>query len=150
MQLLTKKHALALVVAVAAALIAYLVATDRIGMLRFGSVTAACLLLPGLGWAWRSHLRDTGDRLALAIGISICAVTVIGTTMAVAGRWPTLAGAVALLVVAAAGFLPHRLLMTIPAGLLAALKWFINLFAGPAYPAIQVSDHDPAADAEGR
>jgi hypothetical protein len=149
-QLLTKKRALALVVAVAVALIASLVATDRIGTLRLGSITAACLLLPGLGWAWRSHLRDTGDRLALAIGISICAVTVIGTTMAVAGRWSAPAGAVALLAVAAAGFLPHRLLMAIPAGLLVALKWFINLFAGPAYPAIQVSDHDPATDAEGR
>jgi hypothetical protein len=145
---LTKKRALALTVALAIGVI-YLVATGRIGTLRLGVVTAACLLLPGLGWARRSHVRDAGDTLALAIGVSICAMAVIGTTMAVAGRWSTPVAVVALLAVAAAGFVPHRLLMAVPVGLLAALKWFINLFAGPDYPAQQTSEDDPAGDAEG-
>jgi hypothetical protein len=140
---LTKKRALALVAVIVIGAI-YLVATGRIGILRVGLVTSACLLLPGLGWARRSHLRDAGDKLALAIGVSICAMTVIGMTMAVAGRWSAPAGAVALLAVAAAGFVPHRLLVSVRVGLLAGLRWIINLFAGPAYPAAQGSDDDPA------
>jgi hypothetical protein len=127
---LTKKHLLALAVVVAIGVI-FLVATGRIDVLRLGLLAAACLLLPGLGWARRSHVRDAGDRLALAIAISICALTVIGSAMAVAGRWSTLAGAVGLVAIAAAGFIPHRALTAVRAGLVAALKWFIHLFAGP-------------------
>jgi uncharacterized membrane protein len=138
---LTKKLALALALAVAI-FVVLLAAAGWIGTLRLGLLTAACLVLPGLGWARRSQLRDVGDRLALVIGISICAVTVIGTVMAVTGRWSTPVGAAALLAVAAAGFVPHGTLTAISAG----LKWFINLFAGPApYPATQASD-DSAAD----
>jgi hypothetical protein len=139
---LTKKLALTLGVAMAICIV-LVAATGWIGILRFGLLTAACLVLPGLGWARRSRLRDAGDRLALAIGISVCAVAVIGTIMAVAGWWSTPVGAAALLAVAAAGFVPHGLLTAISAG----LKWFINLFAGPdAYLATEASD-DSAADA---
>lgn len=139
---LTKKLALTLAVAVAICVV-LLAATGWIGVLRFGLLTAACLVLPGLGRARKSQLRDVGDRLALAIGISICAVAVIGTIMAVAGWWSTLWGAAALLAVAAAGFVPHGMLT-------AGLKWLINLFAGPdAYPATEASD-DSAADARSR
>ena len=102
---MTKKLALALAVAVAIGVI-LLAATGRIGILRFGLVAAACLLLPGLGWARRSQLRDAGNRLALAIGISISAVTLVGTTMAVTDSWSMPVGAVALLAVAVTGFLP--------------------------------------------
>jgi hypothetical protein len=138
---LTKKLALALALALAICVV-LLAATGWIGILRLGLLTAACLALPGLGWARRSQLRDAGDRLALAIGISICAVIVIGTIMAVAGWWSSPVIAAALLAVAAAGFVPHGMLTAISAG----PKWFINLFAGPApYPATQASD-DSAAD----
>ena len=71
--------------------------------------TAACLLLPGLGWAGKLRLEDAGDRLALAVAISICALTVVGTTMVVLGRWSTPLGLVALAVVGAVGALPARL-----------------------------------------
>ena len=88
------------------------------------------VLLPGLGWARRSQLRDAGDRLALAIGISMSVVTLIGATMAVTGLWSVSAGLIALLAVAVAGYLSKTVLNAI-----AGLKWFINLFAGPASPA---------------
>jgi hypothetical protein len=84
---------------------------------RPGIATAACLLLPGLGWAGKSHLEDAGDRLALAIAISICALTVVGTTMVVLGRWSTPLGLVALAVVGAIGILPSRLLKNVSAPL---------------------------------
>jgi hypothetical protein len=123
-----------------------LVATGRIGTLRLILVAAACLLLPGLGWAFRSSLRDVGDKLALAIGISICVITLIGTTMAVTGRWSTSGGAIALLAVAVTGFLSRAVLKAIGAG----LKWVLNLFAGPeAYPAVRVPEDRPLADGNG-
>jgi hypothetical protein len=123
-----------------------LVATGRIGTLRLILVAAACLLLPGLGWAFRSSLRDAGDKLALAIGISICAIALIGTTMAVTGRWSTSGGAIALLAVAITGFLSRGVLKAIGAG----LKWFLYLFAGPeAYPAVRVPEDRPLADGSG-
>jgi hypothetical protein len=87
-----------------------LTAAGEIGTLRLGIVAAACLLLPGLGWASKLRLGDAGDRLALAIAISICALTVVGTTMAVLGRWSTPLGLVALAAVGAIGFVPRRLL----------------------------------------
>jgi uncharacterized membrane protein len=129
---LTKK--LVLVLALAAAIgVIFLVAMGQIGLLRWGLVAAACLLLPGLGWARRSQLQDAGDRLALAIGISISAVTVVGTTMAITGLWSASVGLIALLAVAIAGFLSKSVLNAILAG----LKWFISLFAGPESPATQ-------------
>jgi hypothetical protein len=94
-----------------------LTTAGEIGTLRLGIVAAACLLLPGLGWAWKLRLGDTVDRLALAIAISICALTVVGTTMAVLGRWSTPLGLVALTAVGAIGFLPRRLLAPVSARL---------------------------------
>jgi hypothetical protein len=94
-----------------------LTAAGEVGTLRLGIVAAACLLLPGLGWAWKLRLGDVGDRLALAIAISICALTVVGTTMAVLGRWSTPLGLVALATVGAIGFLPRRLLAPVSARL---------------------------------
>jgi len=127
---LTKKLVLALALA-AVIVVIFLVATGQIGILRWGLLGAACLLLPGLGWARRSQLRDAGDRLALAIAISISAVTVIGTIMAITGLWSASVGFIALLAVAVAGFLTKGVLNAISTG----LKWFINLFVGPESPA---------------
>jgi uncharacterized membrane protein len=129
---LTKKLVLALALAAVIGVI-LLVATGQTDILRWGLVAAACLLLPGLGWARRSLLRDAGDRLALAIGISISAVTVIGTIMAITGLWSASVGMIALLAVAVAGFLTKSVLNAIHTG----LKWFINLFVGPESPATQ-------------
>jgi hypothetical protein len=141
---LTKRLAVAVAAMSVGAI--FLVATGRIGVLRVVVVAAACLLLPGLGWAFRLQLRDAGDKLALAIGISICAITLIGTTMAVTGRWSTSGGAIALLAVAITGFLSRRVLKAIGTG----LKWFLNLFAGPeAYPAVRVPEDRSVADSNG-
>jgi hypothetical protein len=142
---LTKRLAVALAVAMSIGAV-LLVATGRVGTLRLVSIAVACLLLPGLGWALRSPLRDAGDKLALAIGISICVITLIGTTMAVTGRWSTSGGAIALLAVAITGFLSRGVLKAIGAG----LKWLLNLFAGPeAYPAVRVPEDRPVADGNG-
>ena len=129
---LTKKLVLALAIAAVIGAI-FLAATGQIALLRWGLVAATCLLLPGLGWAQRSQLPDAGDRLALAIAISISAVTVIGITMAVTGLWSTSVALIALLAVAIAGFLSKSVLRTISSG----LAWFINQFAGPESPATQ-------------
>jgi hypothetical protein len=94
-----------------------LTAAGEIGSLRLGIVAAACLLLPGMGWASKLRLGDAGDRLALAIAISISALTVVGTTMVVLGRWSTPLGLVALAAVGAIGFLPRRLLAPVSARL---------------------------------
>jgi hypothetical protein len=94
-----------------------LTAAGEIGTLRLGIVAAACLLLPGMGWASKLRLGDAGDRLALAIAISISALTVVGTTMVVLGRWSTPLGLVALAAVGAIGFLPRRLLAPVSARL---------------------------------
>jgi len=90
---------------------------------RPGIATAACLVLPGLGWAGRLHLEDAGDRLALAIAISICALTVVGTTMVVLGRWSTPMALAALVVVGAIGILPGRLLKNVSAPLSTLREW---------------------------
>jgi hypothetical protein len=143
---LTKRLAVAVAVAMSIGAVV-LVAAGRIGTLRLVLVAAACLILPGLGWAFRSSLRDVGDKLALAIGISICVITLIGTTMAVTGRWSTSGGAIALLAVAITGFLSGGVLKAIGTG----LKWFVNQFAGPeAYPAVRTPEDRPAADGDGR
>ena len=142
---MTKRLAVVLAVAMSIGAI-LLIATGRIGILRLVLVAAACLLLPGLGWALRSQLRDAGDKLALAIGISISVITLIGTTMAVTGRWSTSGGAIALLAVAITGFLSPGVLKAIGAG----LKWFLNLFAGPeAYPAVSAPDDRLVAGGDG-
>jgi hypothetical protein len=142
---LTKRLAVAVAAAMSIGAI-LLLTTGRIGTLRLVVVAAACLLLPGLGWAFRLGLRDVGDKLALAIGISICAITLIGTTMAVTGRWSTSGGAIALLAVAITGFLSRRVRKAIGAG----LKWFLNLFAGPeAYPAVRVPEDRSVAEGNG-
>jgi hypothetical protein len=126
----TKKRVLALALAMVSGAI-LLAATGQLRVLGLGLVAAACLLLPGLGWALRSRLGDPGDRLALAIGISLCALTVIAATMAVTGRWSAWVGLAVMLAVAIAGFLSKNVLNAIGTG----LKWFINLFAGPESPA---------------
>src|SRR4051794_10057846 len=104
-----RAFALALVVAMG---VIALVAAGRPGI-----ATAACLLLPGLGWAGKLRLEDAGDRLALAIAISICAFTVVGTIMVVLGSWSTPLGLAALAAVSAIGILPGRLLKNVSAPL---------------------------------
>src|SRR5215212_2767311 len=97
-----------------------LVVTGAIALMAAGQpgiATAVCHLLPGLGWAGKLRLEDTGDRLALAIAISICALTVVGTTMVVLGRWSTPVGLVALALVGAVGIIPGRLLQNVSAPL---------------------------------
>ena len=71
----------------------------------------ACLLLPGLGWAQKMHLGDIGDTLALAVVLSICMTIAVATAMAVADAWSLGWGLAALGGLAAAGFVPVRLLL---------------------------------------
>jgi hypothetical protein len=104
-----RAFALALVVALG---VVALMAAGRPGL-----ATAACLLFPGLGWAGKLRLEDAGDRLALAIAISICALTVVGTIMVVLGSWSTPLGLAVLAAVGAIGILPGRLLKNVSAPL---------------------------------
>ena len=108
---MTNMRAFALALVVALGVVA-LMAAGRPGL-----ATAACLLLPGLGWAGKLRLEDAGDRLALAIAISICALTVVGTIMVVLGSWSTPLGLAVLAAVGAIGILPGRLLKNVSAPL---------------------------------
>ncbi|MGH3097672.1 MAG: hypothetical protein ACRDMV_16940 [Streptosporangiales bacterium] len=67
---------------------------------------AFCLLAPGYGWARRLPLGDKGDRLAMALVLSICATVAVATAMVIADLWSTVGGLVALGVITAAGFVP--------------------------------------------
>lgn len=72
---------------------------------------AACLLLPGLGWARKMHFGDLGDTLALAVVLSICTTIAVATAMAMSGNWSLEWGLAALGGVALVGFVPVRLLV---------------------------------------
>lgn len=78
--------------------------------LRMAAALLFCLLLPGYGWARRMRPGDWGDRLALALVLSICATVAVSTTMAVSRHWSTAWGLVVLGVISVTGFLPQGLL----------------------------------------
>ena len=109
MHSLTKKRALVVAAVVAAGAIAAAIAT-QVGTVRLGIAASVCLLLPGLGWAWKLHIGDIGDRLALVL--SICAWAVVATIMVVLGVRP-MWGLVGLAAIGVVGLLPQRLLAPI-------------------------------------
>lgn len=111
MHSLTKKRALVVAAVVAAGAIAAAIAT-QVGTVRLGIAASVCLLLPGLGWAWKLHIGDIGDRLALALVLSICAWAVVATIMVVLGVRP-MWGLVGLAAIGVVGLLPQRLLAPI-------------------------------------
>lgn len=67
-----------------------------------------CLLVPGIGWAFRSRSGDVVDKLALAVAISMSATILVATAMVATGTWSVAGGAAALVVIAALGFVPDR------------------------------------------
>lgn len=105
---MTRRPALATLLAGAVVLAALLI-TDP-SAARVVLAVAACLLLPGLGWARKMHIGDRGDTLALAVVLSICLTVAVGTAMALADRWSLGWGLGALGLVALAGFVPAQAL----------------------------------------
>ena len=93
---------------VVALVVAVLVAVN-LPAARMAFALAACLLLPGLGWARKMRFGDLGDTLAVAIALSICATVAVGTTMAVSDSWSLGWGLAALGAITLAGFVPGRL-----------------------------------------
>lgn len=73
---------------------------------RVAAAVVGCLLLPGLGWARRLRLRDRGDQLALTVVLSLCSTAIVGTGMAVLGRWSPTVGGLILAAIAVLGFVP--------------------------------------------
>lgn len=71
-------------------------------------LVVACLLLPGAGWAYRWGAGDLGDRMALALAISIAATILVATAMAASGTWNIAGGLAALVAISALGFVPFR------------------------------------------
>jgi hypothetical protein len=65
-----------------------------------------CLLVPGIGWAFRSGSGDVGDKVALAVTISTSATILVATAMVATGTWSVAGGAAALVVIAVLGFVP--------------------------------------------
>ena len=59
---------------------------------RMVAALAACLVLPGLGWARRLRLKDLGDTIALTVVLSLSLTAVVATGMAVTGTWSPVAG----------------------------------------------------------
>lgn len=73
---------------------------------RLPFLVAFCLLVPGAGWACRVGPGDLGDRIALAVAISLGATILVATAMVAMGAWSVPAGMIALAVFAALGFAP--------------------------------------------
>ena len=98
-----------LAVVLGALLVVGLLATN-LPAARVAMALAACLLLPGLGWARKMRFGDLGDTVALAAVLSICTTIAVGTAMALSGSWSVGWGLAALAGVALAGFVPAQLL----------------------------------------
>ena len=75
---------------------------------RLVAALAACLVLPGLGWARRLRLKDLGDTIALTVVLSLSLTAVVATGMAVTRSWSPIAGLAILAAVSALGFIPVR------------------------------------------
>ncbi|AWH90875.1 hypothetical protein [Dietzia lutea] len=69
-------------------------------------VLAFCLLVPGGGWALRWGSGDAGDRLALAVLISLSATIIVATAMVATETWSVAGGVGVLAVIGALGFIP--------------------------------------------
>jgi hypothetical protein len=104
-----KRLALSLVVVVATAVTGVLVTFDMATSARIPVVVAFAVVVPGLGWAWRLRLSDTGDTLLLAVTISVCSLVVIGEGMALLRLWSVERGFLVLAAVALLGVaIPRR------------------------------------------
>ncbi|HEY5784394.1 MAG TPA: hypothetical protein VIT65_06435 [Microlunatus sp.] len=75
---------------------------------RMVAALAACLVLPGLGWARRLRLKDLGDTIALTVVLGLSLTAVVATGMAVTGTWSPVAGLAILAAVTVLGFVPVR------------------------------------------
>lgn len=75
---------------------------------RMAAALAACLVLPGLGWARRLRLKDLGDTIALTVVLSLSLTAVVATGMAVTGTWSPVAGLAILGAFTGLGFVPVR------------------------------------------
>jgi hypothetical protein len=92
-----------LVVVVATAVTGALVLLDVNTPARIPLVLAFALTVPGLGWASRMRLPDTGDALLLAVTISVCLLVIVGEGMALLGIWSVEGGFLVLAAVALLG-----------------------------------------------
>ena len=64
------------------------------------------LVVPGAGWAYRWGAGDLGDRLALAVAISMSATILVTTAMVATGTWSLPGGLAALALVTIVGLVP--------------------------------------------
>jgi hypothetical protein len=64
-----------------------LVVVEAPTVLRVPVVLTWLLVAPGIGWASRLRLRDSGETLATAIAVSIASVAIIGGGTAMLGWW---------------------------------------------------------------
>lgn len=98
-----KRLALPLVVGVATAIAGALVIFDVATWARIPAVLAFAVVVPGLGWAWRLRLSDTGDALLLAVTISACLLAIVGEGMALLRLWSVQGGFLVLAAIALIG-----------------------------------------------
>lgn len=77
-----------------------------ISEVRLICIVGFCLLAPGYGWSRRMRLKDRGDTAAMTIVLSICAIVVVGTVMAVTRTWSPFAAMVVLVLIGLCGFAP--------------------------------------------
>lgn len=71
-------------------------------------VLAACLFLPGTGWARQVRFPERGDTIALAVVLSVSTAVIVAIGLAVSGTWSTGWGLAILGGITAAGFVPAR------------------------------------------
>lgn len=75
---------------------------------RMTLVLAACLFLPGTGWARQMRLPERNDTITLAVVLSVCMSVTVGTGLAMSGTYSTAWGAAILGGITVAGFMPAR------------------------------------------
>lgn len=97
-------------VAVVTVLTALAVMTGSLPALRLPLVVLFAATCPGLGWAGRLKLSDLGDRVAVAVALSVSATVIVSQAMALVGVWSAGGAFLALAVLSVAGVSPPRVL----------------------------------------
>jgi hypothetical protein len=128
-----------LVVVVATVVASGLVLPEVVTPARIPLLLVFAVAIPGLGWAWRLRLPDTGDALLLAITISVCLLVVVGEGMALLRVWSVKGAFLVLAAIAVLGVAPLHLFVRV------AEQSMILLRVGRTHTDGAVVRRDPAS-----
>jgi len=104
-----KRSTVPSIVLLATAATSVLVLFDINTAVRVPVVLVFLATIPGLGWAWRTHLPDPADKLLIAVTISVSLLVTVGEGMALLRVWSLTTGFLVLAVTGLLGIaLPQR------------------------------------------